>query len=437
MNLVSEVEQTLADLRWFRLYGKVVKVVGMTIESIGPRSKLGDICSVESQSRSHCLAEVVGFREERVVLMPLGDLGEVEQGAKVLSLQQRLSVNCSTALLGRVLDGLGRPLDDKGPIAKAEQRMIEGPPLHPLNRSRITEVVQTGVRALDGLLTVGRGQRMGIFAGSGVGKSTLLGMIAKNTSADVNVIALIGERGREVREFIEGELGPEGMERSVVVVSTSNEPALIRLKAAFVATAVAEYFRDKGLSVNLMMDSVTRFAMAQREVGLAVGEPPTSRGYTPSVFALLPKLLERAGAGQAGSITAFYTVLVDGDDLNDPISDAVRGILDGHVVLSRKLANSGRFPAVDILASISRLFNSLADPLHQQANRQVRDWLQRYTDVEDLIRIGAYQPGAEPETDVAVDKFPLLREFLEQRADEPASLAQSILQLQELAEVRA
>jgi len=432
MSLPQAAQQQLDKLRWFRLYGRVVKVVGMTIESVGPRSRIGDLCLIQSGSHSQCLAEVVGFRDDRVILMPLGSVSEVEQGADVLALQTQLSVTCSDAMLGRVLGGLGQPIDGLGDLPAGEERPIEASPVHPLQRRRITDPLQTGVRAIDGLLTVGRGQRMGIFAGSGVGKSTLLGMIAKHTSAEVNVIALIGERGREVREFIEGDLGEDGMKRSVVVVSTSDEPALVRLKAAFVATSVAEYFRDKGLQVNLMMDSVTRFAMAQREIGLAVGEPPTSRGYTPSVFALLPRLLERSGAGIDGSITAFYSVLVDGDDLNDPITDAVRGILDGHIVLSRKLANAGRFPAIDVLASISRLFNALAAPEHKQATLQFREWLARYADVEDLIRIGAYQPGGDVGTDVAVDRFPHLRGFLEQGSDDSSTMAETIQQLQQL-----
>nr|WP_035453275.1 FliI/YscN family ATPase [Alicyclobacillus herbarius] len=423
----------MRNMRWFRLYGRVAKVVGMTVESQGPYARIGDICSISSQDGTECLAEVVGFRDERLVLMPLGELSAIAPGADVLALGRRLTVPCGSGLMGRVLDGLGYPMDGGGPVHPAVLRPIDGGPPSPLARLPIERQVQTGVRVIDGMLPVGQGQRMGIFAGSGVGKSTLLGMIARNTSADVNVIALVGERGREVREFLEHDLGDEGRTRSVVVVATSDQPALVRLKAAFVATAIAEFFRDEGMVVNLMMDSVTRFAMAQREVGLAVGEPPTSRGYTPSVFALLPRLLERAGNSDQGSITAFYTVLVDGDDLNDPIADAVRGILDGHIVLSRDLANAGRFPAVDVLASVSRLFSALVDPKHRQAALQVRSWLQRYKDVEDLLRIGAYQSGLDAETDMAIARMPDVRAFLEQPAEEAASLAETRMKLFELA----
>jgi flagellum-specific ATP synthase len=435
MDPVLAITERLREMHWFRLYGRVVKVVGMTVESAGPYAKLGDICAISSQQGDHCLAEVVGFRGERLVLMPLGDLSSVGPGADVLALGQQLSVACGPGLLGRVLNGLGDPIDGRGPLVDTRLRPIDASPPNPLARQRIERQIQTGVRVIDGLLPVGLGQRMGIFAGSGVGKSTLLGMIARNTSADVNVIALVGERGREVREFLENDLGEEGRRRSVVVVATSDQPALLRLKAAFVATAIAEYFRDQGLAVNLMMDSVTRVAMAQREIGLAVGEPPTSRGYTPSVFALLPKLLERAGAGETGAITAFYTVLVDGDDMNDPIADAVRGILDGHIVLSRDLANAGRYPPVDVLASVSRLFSALAGPEHRRAAMQVRTWLQRYSEVEDLIRIGAYQSGVDAETDVAVSRLPQIRAFLAQTADESASLEETLQALQELAGV--
>ncbi|MCL6627411.1 FliI/YscN family ATPase [Alicyclobacillus shizuokensis] len=426
----------LQSMRWFRLYGRVAKVAGMTVESKGPYASIGDICSILSQDGRQCLAEVVGFRDERLLLMPLGELSSIAPGAEVLALGERLTVPCGPGLLGRVLDGLGYPMDGLGPILDARPQPLDTAPPNPLVRQPILNQVQTGVRVIDALLPVGLGQRMGIFAGSGVGKSTLLGMIARNTSADVNVIALIGERGREVREFLERDLGEQGKQRSTVVVATSDQPALIRLKAAFAATAIAEYFRDQGLAVNLMMDSVTRFAMAQREIGLAVGEPPTSRGYTPSVFALLPRLMERAGAGETGSITAFYTVLVDGDDLTDPIADAVRGILDGHIVLSRDLANAGRFPAVDVLASVSRLFSRLAGPGHRQAAVQVRAWLQRYKEVEDLLRIGAYQSGLDKETDVAISRMPELRRFLEQGEEESASVEETVARLCELAGVR-
>lgn len=432
--MTNELAAEFSNMQWFRMYGRVTKVVGMVIESAGPHAKVGDICLIRSRD-SECLAEVVGFRDSRLILMPLGDQVSISQGAEVVALNSKLTVHCGDGLLGRVVNGLGQPIDDLGPIRDAKDCPIDAQPPHPLKRHAIKKQLQTGVRAVDGLLSVGEGQRMGIFAGSGVGKSTLLSMIARNTSADVNVIALVGERGREVREFIDHDLGPEGLARSVVVVSTSDQPALIRLKAAFVATAIAEYFRDKGLKVNLMMDSVTRFAMAQREVGLAVGEPPTSRGYTPSVFALLPKLLERAGSGEVGTITAFYTVLVDGDDMNDPIADAVRGILDGHVVLSRDLANAGRFPAIDVLASLSRLFSSLASPSHKAAAVQVRKWMQRYRDVEDLLKIGAYVSGTDAETDLAVSMNPSIQSFLQQDTYEPCELTDILQQLCELSGV--
>lgn len=433
--LFSTLSQRLEQAPLFRTYGRVIKVVGLTVESQGPPARVGDICLIRSSKDRGCYAEVMGFRENRLVLMPLGDLADVSPGADVVALHRSLSVACGPQLLGRVLDGLGQPMDRPEPIVADQSRPIVAPSPNPLLRRPIDRPLQTGVRAMDGLLTVGEGQRMGIFSGSGVGKSTLLSMVARNTSAQVNVIAMIGERGREVREFMDRDLGPVGLAHSVVVVATSDQPALIRVKAAFVATAIAEYFRDQGQSVLLMMDSLTRFAMAQREIGLAVGEPPTSRGYTPSVFALLPKLLERAGNGEKGSVTAFYTVLVDGDDMNDPISDAVRSILDGHVVLSRELANSGRFPAIDVLASISRLFNELAQPPQRAAVTTLRGWLQRYRDTEDLLRIGAYQSGSDPQTDVAIAKHGDIRSFLEQGKDAATPLGESVKWLCRLAEV--
>ncbi|GMA61566.1 FliI/YscN family ATPase [Alicyclobacillus fastidiosus] len=408
-----------------KVYGRVTKVIGMTVESSGPLASLGDICLIHGH-RSQCRAEVIGFREGNLILVPLGELGDIGPGADVLALHTRLTVNCGTGLLGRIVDGLGQPMDGLGPVRDVVPREIEQMPVDPLRRRRIEHAVQTGVRVIDGLLTVGNGQRVGIFAGSGVGKSTLLSMIARGTEADVNVIALVGERGREVREFIERDLGDEGLKRSVVVVATSDQPALIRLKAAFVATAIAEHFRDEGLHVNFMMDSVTRFAMAQREVGLAAGEPPTARGYTPSVFAAMPKLLERTGPGEIGSITAFYTVLVDGDDMNDPIADTVRGILDGHIVLSRKLANAGHFPAVDVLSSVSRLFSTVADNRHQSAAQLARTWLSRFRDVEDLLRIGAYRPGSDADTDMAIAKVPEVNALLTQGTEDLTDMSTTI-----------
>lgn len=373
--------------------------------------------------------------DDRLLLVPLGEMADIAPGAMVQARDERLTVACSNAMLGRILDGLGRPMDGRGPVRAEVRRHVGGRPLDPLRRRRVETVLSTGVRAIDSLLTVGNGQRIGIFAGSGVGKSTLLSMIARGTSADVNVIALVGERGREVREFIERDLGEEGLARSVVVVATSDQPALIRTKAAFVATAIAEYFSEQGMHVNFMMDSVTRFAMAQREVGLSAGEPPTSRGYTPSVFALLPKLLERTGPGEFGSITAFYTVLVDGDDMNDPLADTVRGILDGHIVLSRRLANAGHFPAIDVLSSISRLFSTVASKEHQTAAAIVRNWLSKYQDIEDLLRIGAYRKGTDIDADEAIERIPHVHELLRQETDQLSTMQETLGALSTLAGV--
>ncbi len=435
MQFADEIYKELHETRLFRLFGRVVKVVGLTIESIGPHANIGDICAIDSGLAEPCLAEVVGFRDERLVLMPLGELSTIAPGADVLALQKRMKVSCGTGLLGRIINGLGQPIDGLGPIVDAKPRDIDASPPNPLLRMIIEQQIQTGVRVIDGLLAVGQGQRMGIFAGSGVGKSTLLSMIARNTSANMNVIALVGERGREVREFIERDLGEEGLQKSVMVVATSDKPPLIRLKAAMVATAIAEHFRDEGYQVNFMMDSITRMAMAQREIGLAVGEPPTSRGYTPSVFTFLPKILERTGTGSVGSITAFYTVLVDGDDMNDPIADAVRGILDGHIVLSRELANAGHYPAIDMLASLSRLFPSLVSEKHYHAAVQIRRTVQKYRELEDLIRIGAYHMGSDPEADLAISQMPKINQFLRQSADEACDLDSTRNLLYELAGV--
>ncbi|MDQ2872849.1 MAG: FliI/YscN family ATPase, partial [Candidatus Eremiobacteraeota bacterium] len=345
-----------------RQNGKVRQVIGVVIESLGPNMAIGETCQISyKRTAEPVLAEVVGFRDNRVLIMPLGDLRGIGAGSDVLTLGKPLEIGCTDRLLGRVLDGLGRPMDGKGIIVAEKRSPVFAAPPDPLTRKRITGPLALGIRAIDGMLTCGKGQRVGIFAGSGVGKSTVLGMIARNTSADINVIALIGERGKEVRDFIERDLGEDGLRRSVVVVSTSDQPALVRIKAAFVATTIAEYFRDQGLDVMLMMDSITRFAMAQREVGLAIGEPTTTRGYTPSVFALLPKLLERAGTSHLGTITGLYSTLVDGDDMNEPVADAVRSILDGHIVLSRDLAAANHYPAIDILASVSRVMGDVVD----------------------------------------------------------------------------
>ena len=385
-----------------RLNGRVAQVVGVLVESVGPASRIGEVCRISTgRNRPAIPAEVVGFRGNRVLLMPLSGMGDIAHGNEVVATGRPLTVRVGSGLLGRVLDGLGRPLDEGPVIISGAEASVQQAPPHPLRRSRINAPLPLGVRAIDAFLTCGKGQRIGIFSGSGVGKSTLLGMIARNSTADVNVIGLVGERGREVREFIEGNLGPEGMARSVVVVATSDQPAIQRLKAAFVATAVAEHFRDEGLDVLLTMDSVTRIAWAQREIGLAVGEPPTTRGYTPSVFAVLPRLLERSGTGEKGSITGLYTVLVEGDDMNEPVADTVRGILDGHIVLTRELAERAQFPAIDVLASISRLMPQVATAQHRASAEVLRRLAATYRSAEDLINIGAYADGTNAEIDRA------------------------------------
>ncbi len=405
--------------------GKVTQVIGLTVESEGPDASVGDVCYIYPYKSTKPLkAEVVGFRDNKVILMPLGDLHSVGPGCEVVGTGKPLSVQVGYELLGKVLDGLGQPLDGSFLPSRMTHYSTHNMPSNPLKRPRVLEPLSVGIRAIDGLLTVGNGQRVGIFAGSGVGKSTLMGMIARNTAADVNVIALIGERGREVLDFIERDLGPEGLARSVVIVATSDQPALIRIKGALIATSIAEFFRDRGLNVMLMMDSVTRFAMAQREVGLAVGEPPATRGYTPSVFAMLPKLLERSGTNPKGSITAFYTVLVDGDDMNEPIADAVRGILDGHIVLNRNLANKGHFPAIDILASVSRVMKEIVPPEHQEAAQFLNQLLSIYKDSEDLINIGAYQRGSNPEIDMSLKYIQAINEFTRQKVEEKVTFTQ-------------
>ena len=410
-----------ADL--LRTNGKVRQVIGTVIESNGPPMSIGETASITyKRSAEPVLAEAVGFRDAKVLLMPLGDIGGIAAGSEVVALSHPLRIGLSQGLLGRILDGLGRPLDDGGPILNATPAEIFGTPPSALHRRRITEPLGLGVRSIDGLLTCGKGQRVGIFSGSGVGKSTILGMIARNTSADVNVIALVGERGKEVRDFIERDLGEAGLKRSVVVVATSDQPALVRIKSAYVATRIAEYFRDQGLDVTLMMDSVTRFAMAQREIGLAIGEPTTTRGYTPSVFAVLPKLLERAGTSESGTITALYTVLVDGDDLNEPVADAVRSILDGHIVLSRRLAAANQYPAVDVLASVSRVMPDVVSERHFAAASKVRDLMAAHHDAEDLINIGAYVAGSNPRVDLAIGRNDGIRTFLRQGIYEPSTL---------------
>ena len=399
--------------------GKVSKVVGLTIEADGPEVNIGELCEIHAaRFRKVVYAEVVGFRDNKVLLMPLGDMSGVGPGNKVVATGTNLSVSVGPDLTGRILDGLGRPLDE-GPIPSYEFKYtVDHQAPHPLMRKRISEPLPLGVKIIDSLLTIGKGQRVGIFAGSGVGKSTLMGMIARNTKADVNVIALIGERGREVREFLEKDLKEEGLARSVVVVATSDQPALIRLKGAFVATAIAEYYRNSGKDVLLLMDSLTRFAMAQREIGLSIGEPPVSRGYTPSVFGQMPKLLERAGNSARGSITGLYTVLVDGDDLTEPVTDAARGILDGHIVLSRSLANRNQYPAIDVLLSISRVMPDVIDNEHKKIAAEIKKVMAIYKDAEDLINIGAYTKGSNDKIDYAISVIDNIQAFIEQKVDE-------------------
>lgn len=428
----------------FRRTGRVRQVVGLAVESTGPHARIGEVCSIRTAGGSHLgakaasatgrgelLAEVVGFRDRNVLLLPLGEMEGIEAGSEVIAHGRPLQVGVGPGLLGRVVNAFGQPIDNRGPIPVERFQSLSGSAPGPLDRTRVTEVLGLGVRAIDGPLTCGKGQRIGIFAGSGVGKSALLGMIACNTSADANVIALVGERGREVREFIERDLG-DGLARSIVVVATAEQPPLVRLKAAFTATTMAEYFRDEGCDVMLMMDSITRAATARREVGLAVGEPPTTRGYTPSVFAMLPQLLERAGTSRTGTITGVYAVLVEADDLTEPIADALKAILDGHVVLSRRIASGGRYPAVDVLASVSRVMNDIVSPEHTAAANALRRVLATYAENEDLIAIGAYQRGTNPDIDAALDRIGDVRRYLAQGLDEEASFEDSIRMLVEL-----
>lgn len=410
--------------------GRVAEVVGLSIQSEGPSARLGELCEVSTHSGAcRLLAEVVGFKENRTLLMPLGEMEGLDPGAEVVATGRTLQVKVGEGLIGRILDGLGEPIDGRGPLRATEMYPVMNSPPSPLERERIKEPMPLGIRAIDGPLTCGRGQRIGIFAGSGIGKSTLMGMVARYTSADVNVIALIGERGREVREFLERDLGPEGQRRSVVVIATSDKPALVRLKGAFVATAIAEYFRDQGMDVMLMMDSITRFAMAQREVGLTVGEPPATRGYPPSVFALLPRLLERSGTSSRGTITGLYTVLVDGDDMNEPIADAVRGILDGHIVLSRELAAQGQYPAVSVLESVSRVMIDIVDDRHMKAANCLRSVLAAYREAKDLLEIGAYVNGSNPRVDYAIKMIDGVNGFLKQEVNEAASFEDTVARM--------
>ncbi|MCD9185726.1 MAG: type III secretion system ATPase SctN [Pyrinomonadaceae bacterium] len=413
--------------------GRVTELTGLLIRAAVPGARVGELCLIHSPHRAKVLrAEVVGFRGSEVVLMPLGDVSDVAMGAEVVPTGSSLTIRVGEDLLGRVVDGLGEPLDGKGLIEDAVEKIVSARPPDPMKRQRVTKQLKTGIRAMDGILTVGEGQRIGIFAAAGVGKSTTLGMLARNTEAEINVIALIGERGREVRDFLEQDLGEEGLKRSVVIVATSNEPSLIRMKAAYVATAVAEYFRDQGKKVLFLMDSVTRFARALREVGLAAGEPPARAGFPPSVFSELPRLLERTGNSDKGSITAFYTVLVEGDDMTEPIADETRSILDGHIVLSRKLAAQNHYPAIDINESVSRVMNAVTNAAHVQAAGKLREILATYEAQKDLILIGAYKKGSDPKTDYAIAKIDAVNNFLKQATHEkmPADLAvQKLMQL--------
>lgn len=409
----------LADRTFFTRLGKVVKVVGLTIESIGPDARLKDLCRIyiDRERDEYVMAEVVGFKDNRLLLMPYDSVEGLGVGCIVENTGHPLSVLVGDEVLGHTLDGIGRPTDVPE-LKTSGEYPVEATPPDPMKRRIISEALTMGVKAVDGLITVGKGQRIGIMAGSGVGKSTLLGMFARNTKADINVIALIGERGREVREFIEHDLGEEGMRRSVLVIATSDKPALIRKKAAMTATAVAEYFRDQGKDVLLMMDSLTRFSMAQREIGLATGEPPVTRGYPPSVYSEMPKLLERAGTAERGSITGLYTVLVDGDDMNEPIADTARSILDGHIILSRKLGHKNHYPAIDVLQSLSRVMSAIASPEHKELAGRLRNVMATYQEAEDLINIGAYKSGSNEEIDYAISKIREVNGFLCQRTDE-------------------
>lgn len=434
MGVFDKYQAALERIDPIKLTGIVERVQGLMVESQGPPAVVGELCQIHIPGREVAVwAEVVGFRGKRIQLMPYGDMAGIEPGCRVVAMGHPMSVPVSDRLLGRILDGRGRPIDGKGTAASATWYTLNNESPDVIFRKPITERIVTGVRSIDALTPIGKGQRIGIFSGSGIGKSTLLGMIARNTSADVNVIALIGERGREVREFIENDLGEEGLARSVLVVSTSDSPPLSRLRGAFVATAVAEYFRDQGRDVMLLFDSVTRFARAQREIGLAVGEPPATRGFTPSVFSVLPKLLERCGTSEKGTITGFYTILVEGDDMDEPVADTVRGILDGHILLSRRLAERYHYPAVDVLRSLSRLAQKVTTPEEREAAGAFRTLLAAYAEVEDLIEVGAYAPGGNPAADEAVEKIDRINAFLTQPIEEKADIGETIVELSAIA----
>lgn len=427
--------QALQQLQTVVYMGKVDKIIGLIIEATGPNASVGEVCRIYlANGDEHVRAEVVGFKEGKVLLMPYGDISGIGPGCIVESTGDVMRIPVGDGLIGRIVDGFGQPIDGSSDVEEMETSRVQNTPSNPLLRPRIDRRINIGVKAIDGLLTCGRGQRMGIFSGSGVGKSTLLGMIAKNIEADVNVIALVGERGREVRDFIEKDLGKEGMEKSVLVVATSDQSAMMRLKCSLVATTIAEYFKNKGKNVLLLMDSLTRFAMAQREIGLAIGEPPVARGYTPSIYSLLPRLLERSGNFEVGSITGIYTVLVEGDDVNEPISDAVRGIIDGHIVLSRAIAMKNHYPAIDILASVSRLMNDLADERHLEYARKIRRVMSVYKENSDLISIGAYKAGSNQELDHAIRRIDQINAFLQQKVDQSVTYEETLEMMSVLAD---
>lgn len=428
---INKLKEVIRNKKTVYYKGYVSEIIGLVIVAHGPKAGIGELVYIHN-GKEKLPAEVVGFRENKTLLMPLARLNGVTPGNVIEATGESLMVKVGPQIIGRVLNGLGQPIDDQGPFSWEEEYPVEYNVPHPLKRKRISEPLSLGIKAIDGLLTCGDGQRLGIFSGSGVGKSTLLGMIARESKADVNVIALIGERGREVREFLENDLGDEGLAKSVVIVATSDQPALVRIKGAFLATSIAEYFRNRNAKVIMMMDSVTRFAMAQREVGLAIGEPPATKGYTPSVFTLLPRLLERTGTSEKGSITGLYTVLVDGDDVNEPISDAVRGILDGHIVLSRQLASLGHYPAIDVLDSISRVMINVVSANQYEAANKFKELVAIYREAKDLIEVGAYQKGSSAKIDLAIKYIDLLNDFLKQEIHQTWKYDETLNLLSEL-----
>jgi flagellum-specific ATP synthase len=432
---IAPVLRAIDHAEPMRVHGKVIEVIGLLIESSGPAASVGDVCLIERDGAVAGRAEVVGFRGDRTLLMPLGPIEGIHPGLTVVGTKKPLLVGVGDHLLGRIIDGLGNPLDNKGPLQVERWRSVYSAIPNPLHRSRIRETFVTGIRSIDGCISIGKGQRMGIFSGSGVGKSILLGMMARNCCSDIHVIALIGERGREVREFLERDLGEEGLKRSVVIVATSDQPALIRIKGAMVAASIAEYFRDRHKDVLFLVDSVTRLATAQREIGLAIGEPPATRGYTPSVFSMLPRFLERAGTSPLGTITGLFTVLVEGDDLDEPISDAARSILDGHIVLARRLAYQNHFPAVDILQSISRCMPDVVAPEHFAVAGRMKDLAAAYRENEDLIQIGAYASGSSDRVDRAIRINEPFKAFLRQDRTDKAVFEETVKRLTELARV--